>query len=162
MHTQIKTNFLFFTFTAFLCLNSFFLTNTDAQVDDEPDVALARDNYTFETIDVEGVDFLAVAASSDFGDYAGYTKNADEKIVGFTLIDGVFMTHDFPGAQETRFYALGNNGQAAGYYVDSEGHHRGVVLENGELRGYDFPGSVQTELWGISDSTGGTDGEFHR
>ena len=48
-------------------------------------------NYTFETIDVPGVDFLALAASSDFEDYAGYTLSADgEKEVGFTLIDGVF------------------------------------------------------------------------
>ena len=160
VYTQIKPNFLFYMLTVFLCFNSFFLLNTDAQVDAEPVVELASDNYTFETISVEGVDFLAVAASSDFGDYAGYTKNADEKIVAFTLIGGVFMIYDFPGAQETRFYALGNNGNAAGYYVDSEGLHKGVVLENGELRGYDFPGSVQTELWGISDSTGALTGNF--
>ena len=156
MHTRIKTNFLFFTFIVLICLNSFFLMNTSAQVGES-----ASDDYTFETIDVPGVDFLAVAASSDFEDYAGYTKRADdEKIVAFTLIDGVFMTYDFPGAQETRFYALGNNGNAAGYYVDSEGHHRGVVLENGELRGYDFPGSVETELFGISDATGALTGNF--
>ena len=48
-------------------------------------------NYTFETIDVPGVEFLALAASSDFEDYAGYTRSADgEKEVAFTLIDGVF------------------------------------------------------------------------
>ena len=47
--------------------------------------------YTFESIEVEGVQFLAVAASSDFEDYAGYTKSADgKKEIGFTLIDGVF------------------------------------------------------------------------
>ena len=61
-------------------------------------------------------------------------------MVAFTLIDGVFMTYDFPGSQNTYFYALGNNGDAAGYYEDSEGHHRGIVLEDGELRKYDFPG----------------------
>ena len=156
MNTQIKTSFLFYTFTLFLCLNTFFLINTPAQVGES-----ASDNYTFETIDVPGVDFLALTASSDFEDYAGYTKNADgEKMVAFTLINGVFMTYDFPDAQETRFYALGNNGNAAGYYVDSEGHHRGVVLENGELRQYDFPGSVQTEIWGISDTTGALTGNF--
>ena len=159
MQTQIKTNFLFFTFTVSLCLSAFFLSNADAQVDAEPAATLA-DDYTFETIEVEGVDFLAVTSSSDYEDYGGYTKNADEKIVAFTLIDGVFMTYDFPDAQETRFYALGNNGNAAGYYVDSEGHHRGVVLENGELRGYDFPDSVQTEVWGISDATGALTGNF--
>ena len=160
MQTQIKTNFLFFTFTVSLCLSAFFLLNADAQVDAEPAATLA-DNYTFETIEVEGVDFLAVTSSSDYEDYGGYTRNADEKIVAFTLIDGDFMTYDFPDAQETRFYALGNNGQAAGYYVDSEGHHRGVVLTTeGELQGYDFPDSVQTEVWGISDTTGALTGNF--
>ena len=161
MHTHIKTNFLFYTFTLLLCLNPFFLPTTTAQVGDGPSVASASDTYTFETIEVEGVDFLALTASSDFEDYAGYTKNADEKIVAFTLIDGDFMTHDFPDAQETRFYALGNNGQAAGYYVDSDGHHRGVVLTTeGELREYDFPDAVQTEIWGISDTTGTLTGNF--
>ena len=154
MHTHIiKTGFLFYTFTLFLCLNSLFLINAAAQVTDEP-VGISA-NYTFETIDVEGVDFLALTASSDFEDYAGHTKSADgEKAVAFTLIDGEFMTYDFPGAQNTYFYALGNDGRAAGYYEDSEGLHHGVILEDGELRQYDFPDAVQTEIYGISDATG--------
>ena len=162
MLTHIKTSFLFYTFTAFLCLNSFLIGNADAQDNAESDAAFASDNYTFETIEVEGVEFLAVTSSSDFEDYGGYTKRADDgKIVAFTLIDGVFMTYDFPDAAETRFYALGNNGQAAGYYVDSNGNHRGVVLTTaGELQPYDFPGSVETEIWGISDSTGNLTGNF--
>ena len=155
MHTHIKTNFLFYTFTLILCLNSFFLPTTAAQVGDGPGIASASENYTFETIDVEGVAFLALTASSDFEDYAGYTKSADgEKDVAFTLIDGVFMTYDFPGAQNTYFYALGNDGRAAGYYEDSEGLHHGVILEDGEMRQYDFPDAVQTEIYGISDATG--------
>ncbi len=157
MYTHIKTNFLFYTFTLFICLNFFFLNSAAAQVDDAP----ASDNYTFETIDVPDVDFLALTASSDFEDYAGYTKSADgEKEVAFTLIDGIFTTYDFPGAQNTYFFALGNNGQAAGHYQDSEGLYHGVVLENGELRQYDFPGAVETELWGISDTTGALTGNF--
>ena len=161
MYTQIKTNFLFFTFTVFLCLNSFFLSNTDAQVDAEPVVTPISSDYTFEAIDVPGVDFLAVTASSDFADYAGYTKSADgEKEVAFTLIDGVFTTYDFPGSQNTYFYALGNNGNAAGHYEDSEGLYHGIVLENGELRKYNFPDSVETEIYGISDATGALTGNF--
>ena len=157
MHTQIKTSFLFYTFTLFICLNSFFLTNTAAQ----DNIASASDNYTFETIDVPNVDFLALTASSDFEDYAGYTKSADgEKTVGFTLIDGVFTTYDFPDSQNTHFYALGNNGQAAGHYQDSDGLYHGVILENGELRQYDFPGAVETFLYGISDATGALTGNF--
>ncbi len=152
MHTHIKTNFLFYTFTLFVCLNSFFLSNTAAQI---------SDNYTFETIEVEDVDFLAVTASSDFEDYAGNIPSADgEKMVGFTLIDGVFETHDFPNSKNTYFYALGNNGVAAGHYEDSDGLFHGVILENGELRQYDFPGSVETEIYGYSDSTGILTGNF--
>ena len=152
MPTRIKTNFLFYMFTLFICLNSFFRGNSAAQVNDEPVVAPTSDNYTFETIDVEGVDFLALTASSDFEDYASYTKSADgEKEVAFTLIDGVSMTYDFPGSQKTHFYALGNNGTAAGHYENSEGLYHGVILENRELRQYDFPGAVQTQIFGISD-----------
>ena len=161
MHPQIKHSFLFYTLTLFVCLNSFFLTTTAAQGDGETAVATGDSNYTFESIDVEGVDFLAVTASSDFEDYAGYTQIPDsEKEVAFTLIDGVFTTYDFPGSENTYFYALGNNGNAAGYYEDSSGLHQGVVLENGELRQYDFPGAVQTEIYGISDATGALTGNF--
>ena len=161
MSTQTKTSFLFYTFTLFLCFNSFFLRNTDAQDNAEPAVVPANDNYTFETIDVPGVEFLAVTASSDFEDYAGYTKSTDgEKEVAFTLIDGVFTTYDFPGSQNTYFFALGNNGQAAGHYEDSTGLYHGVILENGELRQYDFPDSVETEIYGISDTTGALTGNF--
>ena len=126
-----------------------------------PVAASASSDYTFESIDVPGVDFLAVTASSDFEDYAGYTKSADgKKEVAFTLIDGVFTTYDFPGSQNTYFYALGNNGQAAGHYEDNDGLYHGVVLENSELRQYDFPGAIQTELYGISDATGVLTGNF--
>ena len=150
MQTHVRTSLLFFTFTLLMCFNSFFLINTPAQI-----VESVSANYTFETIDVPDVDFLALTASSDFEDYAGYTKSADgEKEVAFTLIDGVFMTYEFPGAQNTYFYALGNDGRAAGYYEDSEGLHHGVILEDGELRQYDFPDAVQTEIYGISDATG--------
>ena len=160
MHTHIKTSF-FFIFTLFLCLNSFFVRDTAAQDNTESADALASDNYTFETIDVPGVEFLAVTASSDFEDYAGNTPSTDgEKMVGFTLIDGVFTTHDYPGAQGTYFYALGNNGLAAGHYKDSDGLFHGVVLENGELRQYDFPSAVETEIYGYSDSTGVLTGNF--
>ena len=118
-------------------------------------------SYTFESIDVPGVDFLEVTASSDFEDYAGNTKSIDgEKTVGFTLIDGVFTTYDFPGSKNTYFYALGNNGQAAGHYEASDGLFHGVVLEDGKLRQYDFPGAVQTFLRGISDATGVLTGDF--
>ena len=155
MYTHIKTSFLFYTFTLFLCLNSIFLQTTTAQVGDGPGIGSASENYTFETIDVPGVDFLALTASSDFEDYAGYTKSADgEKMVAFTLVDGEFKTYEFQDAQNTYFYALGNDGRAAGYYEDSEGLHHGVILEDDELRQYDFPDAVHTEIYGISDATG--------
>ena len=161
MTTQIKPSFLFYLFTLIVCLNFIFLAGTAAQDNPEPADASASANYTFETIDVPGVEFLALTASSDFKDYAGYTRSADgEKEVAFTLIDGVFITYDFPGSKNTYFYALGNDGTAAGYYEDSDGLHHGAILENGELRQYDFPGAVQTEIYGISDATGALTGNF--
>ena len=161
MYTQMRTTFLFSIFTLFMCLNSLLLWDTAAQDNTEPAAALASDNYTFETIDVPGVDFLQLSASSDFEDYAGSTRSADgEKMVAFTLIDGVFTTYDFPGSKNTYFFALGNNGDAAGHYEDSDGLFHGVVLKDGELQQFDFPGAVQTELWGISDATGALTGNF--
>ena len=137
------------------------ITDTAAPVEDQPIATPAALNYTFESIDVPGVDFLALTASSDFEGYAGYTKSADgEKDVAFTLIDGVFTTYDFPGSQNTYFYALGNNGNAAGHYQDSDGLYHGVILEDGALRQYDFPGAVQTEIYGTSDATGALTGNF--
>ena len=162
MRNLIKNSFLLYTLTMLMCISLVFAMNSDAQVDDdEMDVELVSDKYTFETIDVPGVDFLSLTASSDFEDYAGYTRSDDgERDVAFTLIDGVFMTYHFPGAQNTYFFALGNNGNAAGHYEDSEGLFHGVVLENGKLTQYDFPGAVQTFLYGISDSTGALTGNY--
>ena len=157
MYTQMKTSFCFYMLTLFMCLNMIFILNTAAQVN----IASASEDYTFETIDVPGVDFLALTASSDFEDYAGYTKSADgEKNVAFTLIDGEFQTYDFEGSQNTYFFALGNNGDAAGYYEDSEGLHIGIVLRSGVLEEFLFQDAVQTEIFGISDSTGALTGNY--
>ena len=142
---------------SFICLTICFTGYAAAQVETETPIA----DYIFETIEVPGVDFLEVAASNDFGDYAGNTRSPDgEKTIGFTLIDSVFSTYDFPGSQNTYFYALGNNGNAAGHYKDSNGLYHGVILENGELRQYDFPGAVQTFIYGLSDETGALSGNI--
>ena len=144
MRNSMKLSFFFYIFILLMCANSL------AQVNGESaDLA-----YTYESIDVPGVEFLELTASSDFEDYAGNTLGPDgEKIVGFTLIDGVFTTYDFPGSKNTYFYALGNDGTAAGHYEDSEGLFHGVILEDGELRQYDFPGAVQTFISGINNAT---------
>ena len=134
--------------------------DTAAAIEDAPVPPPPILHFTFETIDVPGVDFLALTASSDFEDYAGHTMDADGKTVAFTLIDGVFTTHDFQESQATYFYALGNDGRAAGHYQDSEGLHHGVILEDGELRQYDFPDAVETFIYGISDATGVLTGSF--
>ena len=160
MRTQIKTHFSFFVWTFFFCVNTFFVLNTAAQVNITPVDAPEDSDYTFESIEVEGVEFLAVTASSDYADYAGYTQRADGKEIAFTIIDGVWTTYDFPSSKKTHFYALSNTGVAAGYYEDSAGMHHGVILENGELRRYDFPDAVETELYGISDATGALTGNF--
>ncbi len=161
MHTRIKTSLLFCTFTLLVCFNLFFLLNTTAQVNITPVAAPDDSNYSYERIEVSGVDHLELTASNDFEDYAGNTPGADgEKMVGFTIIDGVFTTYDFPGSQNTYFYAFGNDGRAAGHYEDSDGLHHGVILENGELRQFDIPDSVETFIYGISDTTGDLTGDF--
>ena len=97
MPNQTKISFLIYTLTFFLCFNSIFIGNTAAQVNIEPVPAPADSKYTFESISVDDTEFLSVTASSDFGDYAGYTLSDDgEKEVAFTLIDGIFTTHEFP------------------------------------------------------------------
>ena len=126
-----------------------------------PGVVQPALNYTFESIDVPGVDFLAVTASSDFEDYAGNMRRPDdEKDIAFTLINGVFTPYEIEDSQGTYFYALGNDGTAAGHYQDSDGLYHGVILENGELRQYDFPGAVETFIYGYSDATGRLTGSF--
>ena len=161
MHTHIKTNFLFITFTLCMSLNLFFLYYAEAQTDNVSSSPSPEFTYTYESIDVPGVDYLELTASSDFEDYAGNTLSADgEKVVAFTLIDGVFTTYDFPGSKNTYFYSFGNNGIAAGHYEDSDGLYHGVILENGELRQYDFPGAVETFIYGFSDATGVLTGNF--
>ena len=152
--------------TLLLCLMLCLAWYLPAQANLQPVPVLISEpsipHYTFETINLPGVDFLALSASSDFGDYAGYTRSADNgKEIAFTLIDGVFTTYDFPDSQKTHFFALGNNGTAAGHYKDSDGLYHGVVLdENGELKQYDFPGATQTFIYGISDETGALSGNI--
>ena len=150
MYYHIKTKLPLF-ISLIVCFTGYAL----AQVETETPIA----DYIFETIEVPGVDFLEVAASNDFGDYAGNTRSPDgEKTIGFTLIDGVFTTYDFPDSLNTYFYALDNVGRAAGHYKDMDGLYHGVILENGELRQYDFPGAAETHIYGISDETGALSG----
>ena len=161
MQTQARISFLFYIFTLSMCLNSFFLGNSVAQVGDGSVIATGGSNYTIDPIHVDGVDFLAVTASSDFEDYAGYTRSPDgEKEVAFTLIDGTFTTYEFPGSQKTQFFALGNDGRAAGHYQDANGLYHGIITEDGELQQYDFPNAVQTFIYGISDATGVLTGDW--
>ena len=140
-----------------ICLIICFTGYAVAQV--SADIPIA--DYVFETIEVPGIDVLEVAASNDFGDYAGNTRSSDgEKSIGFTLIDGVFTTYDFPGSVNTYFYALDNAGKAAGYYKDTDGLYHGVILEDGALTQYDFPNAVQTFIFGLSDETGALSGNI--
>ena len=139
----------------FICLIICFMGYAVIPVAAETPIA----DYIFETIEVPGIDFLEIAASNDFGDYAGNTRSPDgEKIVGFTLIDGVFRRHDFPGSVNTFFYGLDNTGKAVGHYKDADGLYHGVILEDGELHQYDFPGAAETNIYGISDETGALSG----
>ena len=109
--------------------------------------------YVFETIEVPGIDFLELTSTNDLGHYAGNTRSPDgEKIVGFTLVDGVFSTYDVPGSLKTVFYGLNNAGQAVGFYRDSDEVDHGVIVQDAELTQFDFPGAAQTEIYGISET----------
>ena len=142
---------------SFICLTICFTGYAAAQVETETPIA----DYIFETIEVPGVNFLEVAASNDFGDYAGNTRSPDgKKKIGFTLIDGVFKTYDFPGSLNTYFYALDNAGKAAGHYKGPDDLYHGVIMEDGELTQYDFPGATETFIFGISDETGALSGNI--
>ena len=152
MDYYIKTKLLLF-ISLIICFTGYAV----AQVSADTPIA----DYIFETIEVPGVDFLEVTASNDFGDYAGNTRSPDgEKTIGFTLIDGVFTTYDFPDSVNTFFYALDNAGKAAGHYKDIDGLYHGIILENGELRQYDFPGAAETQIYGLSDETGALSGNI--
>ncbi|MCG9132765.1 hypothetical protein J5I95_13890, partial [Candidatus Poribacteria bacterium] len=62
MLTEIKPRFLFYTLTVFLCLTCFFLMNTTAQVNNAP----ADAHATVQRIDIPSIAFLELTASSDF------------------------------------------------------------------------------------------------
>ena len=147
-------NILAFRFTFFMaiCLT---LASVDGNIPlwalSEPSESAAE--YLFETIEVPGVEFLELTSTNDLGHYAGNTRSPDgEKIVGFTLIDGVFSTYDVPGSLKTVFYGLNNAGQAVGFYRDSDEIDHGAIVQDGELTQFDFPGAAQTEIYGISET----------
>ena len=140
-----------------ICLIICFIGYAVARIGAETPIA----DYIFETIEVPGVDFLEVAASNDFGDYAGNTRSPDgEKTIGFTLIDGIFTTYDFPGSLNTYFYGLDNAGKAVGHYKGTDNLYHGVIMEDGELTQYDFPSAAETHIYGISDETGALSGNI--
>ena len=152
MDHHIKTK-LSLSICLILCFTGYVVSHVGAQI------PIA--DYTFETIEVPGVDFLEVAASNDFGDYAGNTRSPDgEKKIGFTLIDGVFTTYDFPDSVNTFFYAFDNAGKAAGHYKGPDNLYHGVIMEDGKLTQYDFPGASQTYIYGLSDETGALSGNI--
>ena len=123
-------------------------------ISEEP-VSTYTEHYIYETISVPGVDFLEVTSSNDHGHYAGNTKNVDGKLIGFTLIDGEFMTYDVPESKQTTFYGLNNAGQAAGFYIDQDEISHGIILQDGEIETWNFPGALNTQIFGI-----GQDGEL--
>ena len=147
-------NILAFRFTFFMaiCLTLASVDgNTPLWALSEPSESTA--DYIFETIEVPGVDFLELTSTNDLGHYAGNTRSPDgEKIVGFTLIDGVFSTYDVPGSLRTVFYGLNNAGQTVGFYRGSDKVDHGVIVQDGKLTQFDFPGAAQTEIYGISET----------
>ncbi len=110
-------------------------------------------DYVFETIEVPGVEFLELTSTNDIGHFAGNTRSPDgEKMVGFTLIDGVYATYNVPNSRTFGFYGLNNAGVAVGFYQDADEVSHGVIVQHGELKKFDFPGAAETEIFGVSES----------
>ena len=117
-----------------------------------PEAPESTVDYIFETIGGPGVEFLEVTASNDLGHYAGNTRSPDgEKTIGFTLIDGVYSTYDFPGSNNTYLYGLNNRGQAVGFYEGADEVAHGLIVHDGEMTQFDFPGASETYIFGISE-----------
>ena len=134
-----------------------FLQVAIAQDDTLPSIVPASGEasmgYIFEKIEVPDVDFLELTSTNDLGDYTGNTRSPDgTKIIGFTLIDGVFSTHDFPGSRRTVLYGLNNARQAVGYYDDLNRVAHGVIVQDGGFTQFDFPGAAETLIFGISET----------
>ena len=145
----MKTTIFRFTLFVAICL---ILASVDGNV---PLWALSEPtaDYIFETIEVPGVDFLELTSSNDLGHYAGNTRSPDgEKMVGFTLIDGVFSTYNVPDSLTFGFYGLNNAVQTVGFYQDANEISHGVIVQDGELTQFNFPGAAETEIFGISES----------
>ena len=109
-------------------------------------------DYLFDVIGIPGVEFLEVTASNDLGHYAGNTRSPDgEKTIGFTLINGIYSTYDFPDSNNTYLYGLNNRGQAVGFYEESDEVAHGLIVADGEMTQFDFPGASETYIFGISE-----------
>ena len=117
-----------------------------------PEASESVVDYIFETVRVPDVEYLEVTASNDLGHYAGNTRGPDgEKTIGFTLIDGVYSTYDFPDSTNTYLYGLDNRGQAVGFYVGTDEISHGLIAHDGEMTRFDFPGASETHIFGISE-----------
>ena len=117
-----------------------------------PEASESIVDYVFETVKVPGVEYLEVTASNDLGHYAGNTRGPDgEKTIGFTLINGVYSTYDFPDSTNTYLYGLNNRGQAVGFYVGKDEISHGLIAHDGEMTRFDFPGASETYIFDISE-----------
>ncbi len=140
--------------TLLICLIICFVlfTTVQGETNDPVPVLISEPpipHYIYETITVPGVDFLEVTSSNDHEHYAGNTKSADGKLIGFTLIDGVFTTYDVPDSQQTTFYGYNNAGHAVGFYIDQNEISHGIILREGELNVWNFPEALNTQIFGI-------------
>ncbi|MYF56455.1 T9SS type A sorting domain-containing protein [Candidatus Poribacteria bacterium] len=138
-----------------LCLILCLAWHIPAQASPEPVPVLISESpiphYIYETITVPGVDFLEITSSNDHGHYVGNTMSDDGRLIGFTLIDGVFTTYDVPNSLQTAFYGFNNAGQAAGFYDDQNEISHGIILQDGEIQTWNFPGALNTQIFGIGE-----------
>ena len=116
-------------------------------------VSDAAVEYNFETIEVPNVDFLELTSTNDLGHFAGNTRSPDgQRMVGFTLIDGILSTYGVADSLTFGLYGLNNAGTAVGFYQDANEISHGVIVQHGKLTEFAFPGAAETEIFGVSES----------
>jgi probable HAF family extracellular repeat protein len=88
---------------------------------------IARNTYSGNIDDPNGVGATTAAAINDLGQIAGFFTDGNGVTHGFFETGGYFKTIDAPGATATSLLGLSNTGEAVGFDVDMSGAMHGII-----------------------------------
>jgi hypothetical protein len=88
---------------------------------------IARNTYSGNIDDPNGVGATTAAAINDLGQLAGFFTDGNGVTHGFIESGGYFRTVDAPGAVATSLLGLSNSGEAVGFDVDAAMQMHGVI-----------------------------------